>query len=204
MTRTQTKGLQVGSLTVTPKAVVVLTTQATRHGGHYLTWESQSGPAVPSPVSFDTAFGNAPKRRRERPCTEGTWKNPRTVLHLALCGSGVSLGKLQGGFLQQTPSNPTTPMSLTTSIIHLYWLKIWNCRCSLGRTFFTGSFIYATCWGHQVRFCGEADLPQSSSALHAGQSRIFRMQEIRNHTGPWSIHGSTMWEVLKSNSLPYV
>ena len=42
-------------LHVPPKQVVVLTTPAKRHGGHYLTWESLSGPAVPAPVSFDTA-----------------------------------------------------------------------------------------------------------------------------------------------------
>lgn len=39
------------------------------------------------------------------------------VLHLALCGSSVSLEKLQGGFLQESPSNSTTLMSLSRSIL---------------------------------------------------------------------------------------
>ena len=110
MTKTHFRGLQVGQLTAPPKQVAVLTTPAKRHGGHYLTWESLSGPAVPSPVSFDTAptaMGKIPGPVAQAvgllaDCRSKATLSPARqlylylqladvlapkVLHLALCGS---------------------------------------------------------------------------------------------------------------------
>lgn len=105
-----------------------------------MTWESLSGPAIPSPVSFDTApkaLGKIPGPVAQvigllADCRSKATLSPSRqlflylqlaeviaprVLHLALCGSSVSLEKLQGGFLQESPSNSTTLMSTSRSIL---------------------------------------------------------------------------------------